>query len=84
MNLNFQPAKYFKRLDKDNDNLISINELVNYLKERYVKISNIDAESVILEFDSDMDGNLNYEEFSTLCLPATNQTLKELALLRGN
>ena len=62
----------FKRLDKDNDNLISINELVNYLKERYVKISKIDAESVILEFDSDMDGNLNYEEFSTLCLPATN------------
>jgi hypothetical protein len=38
---------------------------------------------MIKEYDSDFDGNMNFEEFCQLVLPSTNQTLREIALLRG-
>ena len=37
---------------------------------------------VIKEFDSTMDGMLNYEEFCSLVLPATNNSLRRICQMR--
>ena len=38
---------------------------------------------IIHEYDADGDNSLNFEEFCQFSLPATNNSLREVALLRG-
>jgi Ca2+-binding EF-hand superfamily protein len=54
----------FSKIDVDQDGLISIKELVKYLKDKYVRTSEGVAELVIREYDSDFDGHLSFDEFS--------------------
>jgi len=54
------------------------------MKNKYIKINEADAEMIIREYDSDLDGNLNYDEFCQMALPATNPSLRQLALMRNH
>lgn len=54
-----------------------------FLKTHFVRISKEDAELVIKEYDSDRDGNLNFEEFTMLFMPSTNEILRDIAMNRG-
>ena len=83
MNLTFQPVKMFAKLDKDQDGLISADDLIAYMKDKYIKLTPGDAEMVLHEYDADEDGSLNFEEYCQFALPATNKSLRDVALARG-
>lgn len=63
MNITFQPQKLFAKIDKDQDGLLNGKDLVQYLRERYVRVTEAEASLIIREYDADFDGNLNFEEF---------------------
>jgi Ca2+-binding EF-hand superfamily protein len=41
------------------------------------------CKEIISEYDTDMDGALNYQEFLNLFLPATDERLRKLCLLKS-
>jgi Ca2+-binding EF-hand superfamily protein len=43
-----------------------------------------EAEAVVREFDGNLDGRLNYAEFTQFALPATSFSLRDIALKRPN
>ena len=53
----------FKIIDKDENNLIGSDELLNYMNSLGHKISEEEAEEMIKEFDSDGDGFCTFKEF---------------------
>ena len=83
MQLTFDPIKMFVKLDHDQDGLLSVSDLILYMRDRYIKLSPADAEMIIHEYDADLDGNLTFEEFCQLALPSTNQSLRDVALMRS-
>lgn len=54
------------------------------MKQKYVKTSEREAEMIIREYDADQDGNLSFEEFCQMVLPATNECIRKLALSRNH
>jgi len=50
----------------------------------YMSISLTEAEQLIREFDSDLDGRLTEAEFFNFILPATSLSLRDIALKRNN
>jgi Ca2+-binding EF-hand superfamily protein len=72
MNIDFEPQKAFNCIDTEKKGLIEREDLMNYMKKNYNRISSSEAESVIKEFDSNFDGTLNFEEFCQMILPSTN------------
>ena len=52
--------------------MISVNDLIGYMKSKYLKISKEDAEMIIHEYDADGDSCLNFDEYSMFSLPSTN------------
>ena len=53
----------FKIIDKDENNLIGPDELLNYMNSLGHKISEEESEEMIKEFDSDGDGFCTFKEF---------------------
>ena len=53
----------FAKLDKDQDGLIKVDDLIGFMKDKYLKISKQDAEMIIHEYDADGDEALNFEEY---------------------
>ena len=53
----------FKIIDKDENNLIGPDELLNYMSSLGHKISEEESEEMIKEFDSDGDGFCTFKEF---------------------
>lgn len=74
--------KAFQELDKEGKGFATKEDLIAYLKKYYIRISEIEAEEVIREFDATEDGTLNVEEFQQIILPSANQNLRRMADLR--
>ena len=73
----------FAKIDIDEDGLISVNDLISYMRTKYLKLTQEDAEMIIHEYDADGDLSLNFDEYSMFALPSTNTSLREVALLRN-
>jgi Ca2+-binding EF-hand superfamily protein len=52
------------------------------MKQHYIRITKEEAELIIKEYDSNLDENLDFEEFTKVFLPSTNLVLREIALQR--
>ena len=72
----------FEKIDTDSDGIITVSDLQKYMRSRYTKLSKLNAEMIIHEFDSDLDRALNFDEFCQFSLPATNHYMREEALMR--
>lgn len=61
MNPNFEPAKAFDKIDKDHDGILDIKDFVEYLK--VIRITDLDAEMIIREYDADGNGSISFDDF---------------------
>jgi Ca2+-binding EF-hand superfamily protein len=77
-------VKAFQALDTDQDGVITSHEIVNFMKQNFLRVSEEDATLIIKEYDANNDENLDFEEFTRLALPSTNQALKEIAINRSS
>ena len=78
----FEPLEAFKLLDASNKGSVTAFDIIRFLDKHYVSIRMSDADDIVREYDGDLDGALNYEEFCQLVLPAANQGLRSLASSR--
>jgi len=53
------------------------------MKNNLLRISEEEAGMIIKEYDANLDDNLDFQEFTRLSLPSTNQVLKEIAINRS-
>jgi len=89
----FVPRKLFDYIDEERDDKITVDELQQFIfdnadsKEKNTKMEleclEQVSQEIITEFDTDMDGALNYQEFLNVFLPSTNENLRKLCLSRG-
>lgn len=54
------------------------------MRSRYTKLSKLNAEMIIHEYDSDLDKSLNFYEYCQFVLPATSLYIREEALQRDH
>ena len=78
----FDPRVLFERIDERNkDSKITPKELLDFLQDNYMKhITLEDCQEIVKEFDSSLDGCLNYDEFLNIFLPAANANLRQYCL----
>jgi hypothetical protein len=74
----------FTHLDQDQDLVVDAQEIVKFLKQNLIRIDVSDAELIVKEYDGNNDGNLDFEEFCAMVLPATDKILKEIAINRAD
>ena len=78
----FEPYSAFRRVlaSSDNggaDNAISPNDFCKFLRDNQVDyITETDFFQMYELFDSDKDGNMNYEDFLQFCLPYNDMKLR--------
>ena len=63
MNFDFDPLKAFTIIDIDQDGYIDAQEICKFLKLNYLRISPIEADLLIHEYDGNQDANLDFQEF---------------------
>lgn len=69
----------YKEFDKDGDNKISSRELLAFMQDNLIKGATVeDCEQIISEFDSTLDGHLNFEEFLNVFLPAADYNVRNI------
>jgi hypothetical protein len=77
----FDPRVLFERLDRSEDSHVSAEEVLKFLTENYVKDTTLsEARDIIAEFDSSLDGTLQYDEFLNCFLPAANISLRDFCI----
>ena len=64
--------KAFQELDTEGKGFLTKEDLIAYLKQYYIRITEAEAEEIIREFDATEDGTLNVEEFQQIVLPSAN------------
>lgn len=85
MNVDFDPEKAFAAVDQDRDGQISAYDLFRFMREALSRpIALNEADALVKEFDGNLDGRLNYQEFTNLVLPATSWSLRDISLKRPN
>ena len=67
-NYDFDAYQVFNYLDIENKNRIDSLDIINYLNYKKYRITDIEAQLIILFYDQDFDGVLAYEEFKSLLL----------------
>lgn len=73
----------FKEFDKDGDNKISSRELLTFMQDSLIKGATVeDCEQIISEFDSTLDGHLNFEEFLNVFLPAADYNVRNIEFVQ--
>lgn len=85
MTLDFDPEKAFQALDQDRDGFITAYEIYRFLRDTsHTAVPLSEADSVIREFDGNLDNKLSFSEFAQFALPATSYSLRDIALKRPN
>ena len=80
----FEPYAAFRRIDRQRNGLIGVNQLQMFFADNKVDRSEKAINAFIHKYDSNRDGYLNYNEFLIAVLPMDNPTLRTLATQRPN
>lgn len=67
-NYDFDPYQIFYFLDVEKKNIIDSIDIINYLTYKQFYINDIEAQLLILFYDQNFDGVLNYNEFKNLII----------------
>ena len=59
----FEPMKAFKLLDVDNNDSVSGEEIVNFLKKHHVSVGMEEVNDLIFDYDADSEGRIGFNEF---------------------
>lgn len=81
-NPQFEPYSAFKRLDFDNNGYLTPFELLAFLEDNNIRISDAENRSFFQTFDTDRDGRISYTEFLAIVLPQEQEALKRRVLNR--
>ncbi|RIB30273.1 calmodulin 1 [Gigaspora rosea] len=76
-----QDAEYrelFSTFDKDNDGLITAQELGSVIKSLGYNPTDENLKTMIDKVDSDKDGKINYEEFKVMMSQSSNESTEDL------
>ena len=65
-NYEYDSKQIFNQLDFDGKNLIDASNILSYLKLKGKEITEAEAQLIILFYDSDYDGALNFAEFRNM------------------
>ncbi len=81
----FNPKAIFNFIDEEQDGKITVEELQQYLFDNGMRDGTNETvcREIISEYDTDLDGELSYQEFLNLFLPATDERLRKLRLLKS-
>ena len=81
----FNPKAIFNFIDEEQDGKITVEELQQYLFDNGMRDGTNETvcREIISEYDTDLDGELSYQEFLNLFLPATDERLRKLYLLKS-
>ena len=74
--------KSFQEFDATGKGYVTGEDIKNYLKNFYIRVTTEEAEALIKEFDASEDGTLITDEFQQIILPSANQNLRRMAELR--
>jgi hypothetical protein len=67
--------------ERNKNSKISPKEILDFLKDNFIKhITLEECKGIVTEFDSSLDGTLNYDEFLNIFLPAANANLRQYCL----
>ena len=69
---NFNPYIIFKRFDMDNNDLVTIDNIMKFLEVNCVKYNITDVKTILNFYDTDNLNALNYSNFINLILPDDN------------
>lgn len=75
----FEPLKAFNALDKRRIGRVDSFDVVQFLRDNFVAADLQDCKEIVSEYDADQDGSLSFAEFTQMCLPATNNSLRGVA-----
>jgi len=78
----FEPFGTFLYVDRDQDGVVSSNDLCNVLWESGVEASEMDWFAIVKYFDSTNKGTLKFEDYIQILLPWANDYLRSLAAER--
>lgn len=78
----FEPFSIFKALDKSQNSYLSAYDLLTFLRQNSVVISELEAFSVLKNLDHNQDSKVSYSDFIESALPATRPSLKSIATSR--
>lgn len=82
----FSPKRLFNHIDEENDDKITVDEMVQFMFDNGIQGNDTNEEivrEIIQEFDTDLDGTLNYDEFLNIFLPSTNEKLRSVCIRRA-
>ena len=78
----FEPYAAFSRIGGFYEGEINESDIANFCNQVAIKCDLHDAALLISQYDENGNGKLSFHEFSSLVLPATNATLRAMAISR--
>lgn len=78
----FEPLACFQKIDVSNSGFVTVSDLLNYLSQQNIQLSERQVSSFFEVLHSDNDDKLNYTEFLDAVLPTTNLLLRQVAARR--
>ena len=76
-NFNINPIQFFFKLDTNNSNNLTKNDISNYLNSFSIIYTPTDIDYIFFFYDKDFDGVLNYYEFLDLIISDSNYLYKK-------
>ena len=76
-NFSINPIQFFFKLDTENSNYISKNDISNFLNSFSIVYSPIDIDFIFYFYDKDFDNVLNFYEFLNLLISDSNYLYKK-------
>ena len=74
--------KLFQELDRNRNGTLASNELYDFMNRQFLSPTYQDVDDIVYEYDGSQDRRINFDEFSHLVLPATDQNSRHLASTR--
>lgn len=79
----FSPSLLFSKLCKVYRSELIPRDIKEFLAEKSVEVSDDEVYMLVRQYSAGQNGRLNFEDFTHLVLPSTNQMLSEFALSRS-
>jgi len=78
----FEPRNLFDRMNNNDDHHLTASEIQEFMANNHSNVTIEQCMDIIVEFDSNLDKTLEYDEFLNIFMPATNRQLREYSLYR--